>query len=412
MTTSNKVRLLFLGALLIVSNGLFAQTNPYGDDVSVTQTSRTPAAAGVSNPDSVAIGQAWVNVRSGPGTGHSVLKTLARGTSGTVLATENGWSYVRFASGLVGWVRSDLLSSGQVPSPTPLNTDQSYLDKSFKRWEKHLGGSYLNFDKVSSWWKLGRAWKAYQSGDYQKAYELAQADTSDPFKARYLMAKCLFGQGQYADARAMLKTIEKPLEDAAFLQALDKIAQPYIDEPIVFKFGGFDDLPTYRMKKAKDMPLGLESKDYYEKYVDINTWQWRSQSAYKEFQKIGGIDCSGFVQMVLKESYGDAGKTWPISGRTSTSGLWSQKFSKEINPGQRPPPPPDIRPGDMILLDYGHNRYGHSMIYRGKDANGNIHVLQMGDTAEETILSPEKFQYYKGTYRMNGMDEVRQKLTA
>ena len=341
-----------------------------------------------------------------------MLKTLARGTKGEVLATMNGWSYVRFSNGLVGWVRSDLLSSGTITPPPASDADKASLDKSFTRWDKHLKGSYLNFDNLSWWWKLGRAWKAYQDGDFQKAYELAQADTSDPLKARYLMAKSLYGLGKYAEARAMLKGIEKTLEDAAFLQVLDKTAKQYIDEPVVFKFGGFDDLPTYRMKKAKGYPLGLESSVYYDKYVDINTWKWKSDAAYKEFNKIGGIDCSGFVQMVLKETYGDAGKTWPISGRTSTSGLWSQNFTKEINPGHRPPPPPDIRPGDMILFDYGHNRYGHSAIYRGRDAQGNIHVLQMGDTAQEAIIPAEKLQYYKGTYRMNGMDAVRQKLTA
>ncbi len=71
-----------------------------------------------------------------------------------------------------------------------------------------------------------------------------------------------------------------------------------------------------------------------------------------------------------------------------------------------------IRPGDMILLDYGHNRYGHSMIYKGKDSAGNLIVIQMGDTAQETILPAAKYQYYKGTYRMKGMDKVRENLTA
>ena len=66
----------------------------------------------------------------------------------------------------------------------------------------------------------------------------------------------------------------------------------------------------------------------------------------------------------------------------------------------------------MILLDYGHNRYGHSMIYKGRDAQGNILVMQMGDTAEVNILPAHKFEFYKGTYRMNGMDQVRKAMTA
>ncbi|MDD3148743.1 MAG: hypothetical protein PHD82_15720, partial [Candidatus Riflebacteria bacterium] len=118
-------------------------------------------------------------------------------------------------------------------------------------------------------------------------------------------------------------------------------------------------------------------------------------------------------QMVQKEAYAKAGVKYPItSGRTSTSGLWSQQYTDSINPGVKPPPPPDIRPGDMILLDYGHNRYGHSMIYKGTDSQGNILVMQMGDTAEISVLSPHKYEFYKGTYRMNGMDKVRKAMTA
>ncbi|MFZ5951144.1 MAG: NlpC/P60 family protein, partial [Candidatus Rifleibacteriota bacterium] len=148
-------------------------------------------------------------------------------------------------------------------------------------------------------------------------------------------------------------------------------------------------------------------------YVDIKTWKWRSKDAYQKFEKIGGIDCSGFVQRVQQQAFKKAGIKYPITqGRTSTSGLWSKKYTDEINPGVKPPPPPDIRPGDMILLDYGHNRYGHSMIYKGKDAAGNLIVIQMGATAEEAILPAHKYQYYKGTYRMKGMDQVRKNLTA
>ncbi|HNV72908.1 MAG TPA: hypothetical protein PKO06_24580, partial [Candidatus Ozemobacteraceae bacterium] len=78
-----------------------------------------------------------------------MLKTLARGTKGEVLATMNGWSYVRFSNGLVGWVRSDLLSSGTITPPPASDADKASLDKSFTRWDKHLKGSYLNFDNLS-----------------------------------------------------------------------------------------------------------------------------------------------------------------------------------------------------------------------------------------------------------------------
>lgn len=401
--------LFFVLALMIESCSAYAQTSPFtANNVRVTTSSAVAATSSL-----VSISGSRVNVRSGPGLGNSVLKTLPRGTEGHVVAEKNGWKLVDFGNGLKGWVRGDLLSCGPAtPEAASGSSDKNSVNKSFTRWDKHLSGTTLNFLSVPKKWTLGRAWAAYEKGDWEKAYELAQEDSSNPLKAKYLMAKALYGLGKYSEAKEILSKIERTLEDVAFRQVIDAAAKPYIDEPIVFKFGGFDDLATYRKKKASGNRLGLNSGEYYDKFVDISTWEWKSKAAYKEFQQIGGIDCSGFVQRVQKDAYKKAGIEWPISGRTSTSGLWSEKNTKSINPGYRPPPPPDIRPGDMILLDYGHNRYGHSMIYRGVDANGNIHVVMMGDTAVESILSPEKYQYYKGTYRMDGMDEVRRKLTA
>ncbi|MFZ2960687.1 MAG: SH3 domain-containing protein [Candidatus Ozemobacteraceae bacterium] len=420
------VSLLLLGSTCV---SLWAQT-PFGDDSKVTPPTARVGAVGGSLSASTStmyatfsIDRAWVNVRSGPGTKYSVVKTLPQGTSGSRLSEINGWTYMVFSEGTRGWVRSDLLASGDTSGSTSGNVStttstqtgsaaKAYLEKSFTRWDKHLASTVLDFSKLSRWWKLGKAWSAYQSGDYKTAYELAQNDSSDPAKAQYLMAKCLFQLGQFTEAQVIMKKLEKPFEDAAFRQVLDAMAQPYIDEPIVFKFGGFDTIASYRAKKAKDARLGLESDEYYKDFVDINTWKWKSQSAYNEFSSIGGIDCSGLVQQVEKEAFAKAGVTWPIPGRTSVAGLPSPQFTKEVNPGVKPPPPPDIRPGDLILLDYGHNRYGHSMIYRGIDANGNIQVTMMGDTACQSTLAPDHFQYYKGTYRMNGMDKVREKLTA
>jgi len=63
-----------------------------------------------------------VNVRSGPSTNDSILKTLAARTSVEVLEQSNGWSKVRH-NGSVGFIRSDLLSdSGTTPAATTLRT--------------------------------------------------------------------------------------------------------------------------------------------------------------------------------------------------------------------------------------------------------------------------------------------------
>ncbi|HNX74426.1 MAG TPA: SH3 domain-containing protein [Candidatus Rifleibacterium sp.] len=406
---------LMFGFLLMFglhgSNPIMAQNDPFAVGNESSTVTATIAA------DSYEINKAWVNVRSGPGIGNSVLKTLPMGSSGVIKGEKNGWYQLDFGNGLTGWVRNDLVSKATVSGATTATQPQAQQSlanaKQFERWNRHLGKNLLNFERFPWYWKLNRANKAYKNGDYAEAYKLAAASSGNPAESLYMQAMCLEKLGKHDQAASILKQLEKHFEDIVFARKIQEIAQPYIDEPIVFKFGGFDDLKTYQKKKGSGNQLGLESRDYYENYVDINTWKWRSKEAYNKFQKIGGIDCSGFVQMLQKEAYGKAGVAYPISGgRTSTSGLWSQKYTSSINPGVKPPPPPDIRPGDMILLDYGHNRYGHSMIYKGTDSQGNILVMQMGNTAEVSILAPHKYEFYKGTYRMNGMDKVRKAMTA
>jgi hypothetical protein len=406
---------LMFGFLLMVGLGsapcgVYAQNNPF--EVGTVTPTQSVAAV-----EKYAINGSWVNVRSGPGTGNGVLKTLPRGSTGTKIAEKNGWLQIDFGNGLTGWVRADLVSkSGGATATVPaqsMNKLAAANAKQFARWEKHLGSDLLDFGRFPWYWKLNRANKAFKNGEYADAYKLAREASGNPLEAAYLQAMCLDKMGQHDAAAKLLAQLEKPFEDIVFTKKLDELAKPYVDEPIVFKFGGFDDIKTYQKKKAAGNDLGLNSGEYYEKYVDIKTWKWRSKEAYDRFQKIGGIDCSGLVQMVQKEAFAKAGVKYPItSGRTSTSGLWSEKYTTSINPGVKPPPPPDIRPGDMILLDYGHNRYGHSMIYRGTDSQGNILVTQMGDTAEMSILPPHKYEFYKGAYRMNGMDQVRKAMTA
>ncbi len=421
MSVKNRLYTFLLMALILSfsPNLAVAQNNPFDESnqVSNPQTADNPFAVdSVAAAKEYEIDGSWVNVRSGPGTGNAVLKTLPRGTKGRKLEERNGWSKVDFGNGLIGWVSNRYLTqSAQADEPANQASSpaQGYVSSQIERWERHLGNDMLDYSKFPWYWRLNRAGKAFAKGDYESALSLARASSGNPIEAAFMQAKCLAKLGKTEQAEKILKILEKYLEDIVVTKKLEQISGPYIEEPIVFKFGGFDDIETYRRKKAAGSPLGLESSVYYDKYVDINTWKWRSKTAYKEFENIAGIDCSGFVQQVQKEAFAKAGVKYPITqGRTSTSGLWSQKYTSEVNPGVKPPPPPDIRPGDMILLDYGHNRFGHSMIYKGRDSAGNIIVIQMGDTAQEAILPAHKYQYYKGTYRMKGMDQVRKNLTA
>ena len=412
-----QIALLFLTCLLITPTGLLAQDNPFGEDQVIENTGDADNPFAVQKTvEEFSIDRSWVNVRKGPGTNNSKVGCLPRGSKGRKIAEKDGWYKIEFENGLTGWVYAKLLKKEENVPQEPEDDSSRIIaenEKQFERWERHLGEDLLDYDRFPWYWKLKRASNEYNEGKYEEALKLAKSSSGNPYESAFLQAKCYAKLGEHEKAAKILSILEKYLEDMVMVKKLDKMSAPYIDEPIVFKFGGFDDIKTYKAKKANGNRVGLNSGEYYDKFVNIKTWKWRSKSAYQEFQKIGGIDCSGFVQMMQKEAFKEAGVKYPItSGRTSTRGLWSEKYTVAINPGHTPPPPPDIRPGDMILLDYGHNRYGHSMIYRGTDSNGNIRVIQMGDTAQEAILSPEKYKYFKGAYRMKGMDQVREALTA
>jgi hypothetical protein len=409
--------LLIIGLIALNPGLVLGQSNPFDESNQVTNPQAVESPFSVESTTNVAefeIDGSWVNIRTGPGTNNSVIKTLPRGTKGKKLEERDGWSKIDFGDGLVGWVYNKLLAKVESAQAPQIQTaDNTWLDNQFERWDRHLGEDLLDYSKFPWWWRLSRAERAFKKGNYKSAYELARKASGNTLESAYMQAKCLAKMGKTEKAEKIMQILEKYFEDIVVTKKLENISKPYIDEPIVFKFGGFDDIDTYKNKKQDGNRLGLNSDEYYEKFVNIKTWKWRSKDAYNEFQKIGGIDCSGFVQRIQKEAFEKAGVKYPITtGRTSTRGLWSQKYTDEVNPGVKPPPPPDIRPGDMILLDYGHNRYGHSMIYKGRDSQGNIIVIQMGDTAQEAILPAHKYQYYKGTYRMKGMDQVRKSLTA
>jgi uncharacterized protein YgiM (DUF1202 family) len=68
-----------------------------------------------------------LNVHSGPSIGDQVVTVAARGQKLQVLARSNGWLEVRTPSGVVGWVKASLTSSGKksanrVPAPTSYNS--------------------------------------------------------------------------------------------------------------------------------------------------------------------------------------------------------------------------------------------------------------------------------------------------
>ncbi|MCW8843381.1 MAG: SH3 domain-containing protein, partial [Rhodobacteraceae bacterium] len=62
---------------------------------------------------------AWVNVRSGPGTGYGVVDTMAPGEVGNMTeCRSNGWCYIQ-RSGPDGWVSSSYLTAAEPESSDP-----------------------------------------------------------------------------------------------------------------------------------------------------------------------------------------------------------------------------------------------------------------------------------------------------
>ncbi|MFZ5949268.1 MAG: SH3 domain-containing protein, partial [Candidatus Rifleibacteriota bacterium] len=248
--------LLMIGVLNLGPNLVFAQNNPFDESTTVSNPARTDdpfAVESASNAEQFEIDGSWVNVRSGPGTNNGVLKTLPRGTKGKKLEEKNGWIKIDFGNGLVGWVSSKYIAksagSGNTGTVTPPATESSYASKQIERWERHLGKDLLDFNRFPWYWRLNRAEKAFQKGDYESALELARASSGNPIEAAFMQAKCLAKLGQGDKAEKILKVLEKHLEDIVVQKKLDQISEPYINEPIVFKFGGFDDIDTYRRKK-------------------------------------------------------------------------------------------------------------------------------------------------------------------
>lgn len=61
-----------------------------------------------------------VNLRSGPGTTHSVVRKVTTGNAGAILESRsNGWHKVKFTGGTIGWIRGDMITIHTKAKATP-----------------------------------------------------------------------------------------------------------------------------------------------------------------------------------------------------------------------------------------------------------------------------------------------------
>ncbi|NLW91147.1 MAG: SH3 domain-containing protein [Syntrophomonadaceae bacterium] len=128
-----------------------------------------------------------VNVRSGPGTNYSILKTLTKGTGVTILETKGDWQQIQYGS-LKGWVTTRFISTGSQPTSsgkyqlqvtaTVVNL-RSGPDTGYSKVGQVRKGDILTVvDIKGNWYRIKTAsgLDAYILSDYVKKYGEASPD--------------------------------------------------------------------------------------------------------------------------------------------------------------------------------------------------------------------------------------------
>lgn len=202
-------------------------------------------------------------------------------------------------------------------------------------------------------------------------------------------------------------------KDQAWQKVFTAAVDPWVKEGVVFKFGGYDSLDEYKRKIQAGNRPGLKSDEYFEKYVDKKTWQYKSEDARREYDKIAGIDCAGFVQKIYSELCAKNGIEPPASYKVSGFELETSKFSTKMK-DDGGIPPKSAKPGDFISLKpTDPTGWGHIIYYAGRDASGQPMVVESAGIGK-VVYRPMPDSYYSrylGTYRFNEMDKIREKAT-
>lgn len=257
------------------------------------------------------------------------------------------------------------------------------------------------------------AYEAYGKGDYAKAADLfgrlAQRKPGT-LRYRYFHSLALMGDGRIMDADQALKGVSEELREKNFLRHLNAVTDPYVNERVAFKIGGFDSIDQYREKVLAGNRTRLHGDEYYEKYVDPRTWKWRSEAARKEFEKIGGIDCGGFVQRVHMGLCEKAGLKPPFRSKLPGDHLKKPEYSKRLKEDGGIPPK-TAKPGDIMFLSK-KDGWGHVFVFDGWNEKGQPMIVEASGEGH-CMRRPMPDRYiarYDGTYRWNQMDEIRKRL--
>ena len=130
-----------------VSTSFLSSTNPSTNSSTSNETTSTPTTTMYVTPD------ALLNLRKGPGTSYSVIKTLSKGTAVTVHSSNNGWSNVS-ANGVEGYVSTSYLSSTK-PSTSGSSSSSSSNSSTSVSVDKVLDFAHQQLGKPYVWGAQG-----------------------------------------------------------------------------------------------------------------------------------------------------------------------------------------------------------------------------------------------------------------
>ena len=130
-----------------VSTSFLSSTNPSTNSSTSNETTSTPTTTMYVTPD------AGLNLRKGPGTSYSVIKTLSKGTAVTVHSSNNGWSKVS-VNGVEGYVSTSYLSSTK-PSTSGSSSSSSSNSSTSVSVDKVLDFAHQQLGKPYVWGAQG-----------------------------------------------------------------------------------------------------------------------------------------------------------------------------------------------------------------------------------------------------------------
>lgn len=274
-----------------------------------------------------------------------------------------------------------------------------------KYWRDLIGANTVD-DLISD------GYLEFKKGNYSKALlKFEQAHNKDPFNKNitYYIAMCYINTNEIDKAEKLIEGIYNQLKDEKWLAKFREFTNPWVEEEVAFKIGGFDSLEEYRKKIAAGNRKELHGDEYYEKYVNPRTFKFYSEQARREFESIAGIDCGGFVQRVYMDMCKAAGIkppfTYKLPGRELQKHAIRLKDDGLI-------PPMSAKPGDFILLKE-HDGWGHAFYFAGRDKEGYPLIVEA--SGEGKVLArrmPDRYySRYDGTYKFKDMDKIREKFS-